>query len=204
MSRPATHPHLNHPVKKTLTLPLRRSLTTAAVSLLCFLMASPAWAHSQLVDSNPENGARLDAMPSSVTFTFNEEINSQFSQIVLVGNDGKPHPATDIQTKGEKVTAAIPQGLAGPSVKAKYRIVSADGHPVGGEVTFTVPATTSTPSAPAPAASSSATNPAPAPTDTNTPENASEGAKPWLIGAAAAAALLVGGAILLARHKRKQ
>ncbi|MDO5699214.1 MAG: copper resistance protein CopC [Dermatophilus congolensis] len=125
-----------------------------AALLLAFSVvgAPPASAHAQLVRSTPADGATLATMPERVEFEFNEEINPSFAQIVVVSPDSTTQAIDAVTVEGPKVSAALPDMPDG-TVSARYRVVSADGHPIAGQVTFTVgDAATAAPAPSAPAA----------------------------------------------------
>ncbi len=105
-----------------------------------------AQAHSQLVSSHPADGSSVDRVPESVTLTFNEEINPNFVQAVAVGVDGEPR-TIDAAASGPVVTAQMPGGMAAGRIVVRYRVVSKDGHPIEGEISFT--AATGAPGSPA-------------------------------------------------------
>lgn len=105
-----------------------------------------AQAHAQLLSSQPADGASVERVPDTVTFTFNEEINPSFAQAVVVGVDGEPR-TVDSAASGPVVTAQMPDGLAAGRIAVRYRVVSKDGHPIEGEISFT--AATGAPGAPA-------------------------------------------------------
>lgn len=115
--------------------PVFAALGAVLLCLATVLGAPAAFAHAQLVSTNPANGSAVDVMPSEVVFEFNEEINKEFAQVVFTADDGSVHPATPV-IEGPLVTAEVPEGVVGPTVIARFRVVSADGHPIGGETRF--------------------------------------------------------------------
>ena len=126
---------------------MRRVLTRVlAVGAALLLGAAPAWAHSQLDGSNPANGASVATPPSSVSLTFNEDVQPGFTVITLIGPDGKDYHSGDVTETDQTVKVdALPLGPAG-QYQIGYRVVSADGHPVSGKTTFTL--TTAGPGSP--------------------------------------------------------
>ena len=131
-----------------------------------------------------------------VVLTFNEDVNPDFVAVKVRGPGGSEtagKPAVD----GTAVTQALADDLPAGKHTVTYRVVSTDGHPVSGTVTFT---STAAPASASPSPTASAT-PTPSPTasvvaspeTTVTAEPASEdsggGATPWLV---------VGAVVLLA------
>jgi copper transport protein len=74
-------------------------------------------------------------VPSALTLTFNEPITPLF--IRLVGPDGKAIPVGDVVAENATVRIPAPP-LERGSYVLSWRVISADGHPVGGSVVFSV------------------------------------------------------------------
>jgi methionine-rich copper-binding protein CopC len=162
-----------------------------AVGVTLLLGAAPAWAHSKLDASNPVDGASVATPPSSVSLTFDEDVQAGFTVMTLIGPDGKDYHSGNVTETDETVTVnALPLGPAGV-YQVGYRVVSADGHPVSGKTSFTLTAAgPGSPLAQLPAAGSEPTGvPTAAPAD-------SGGAPvwPWIVGAV----VLVAGGVALA------
>src|SRR5690606_9236622 len=100
------------------------------------LSVSPAYAHVQLASSDPANGATLDAAPTQITLTFTGPVNPQLVKIA-VGRDGQPVKTEQPQVDGKTVTVSLAEGGPG-NYSVGYRVLADDGHPINGEVTFTV------------------------------------------------------------------
>ncbi|MGN2634919.1 copper resistance CopC family protein [Nocardia takedensis] len=100
--------------------------------------AGPAAAHSAPVSSVPEDGASVATGPAQVSITFNEELQTNFPSLTVVGPDG------NLWSKGEPVvtgrSVAVQVGDLGPAGQytVAYRVTSADGHPVSGKRAFTL------------------------------------------------------------------
>jgi methionine-rich copper-binding protein CopC len=166
----------------------------AAVALL--LGAAPALAHARLLNSDPADGASLDAGPQRVSLTFSDAMTGEFDAITIVGPDEKQYQTGDVSAEGNTVSIAVqPLGPAG-LYDIGYRVVSADGHPVEGSLSFTL-------TTPGPAAATTNTAPAQAPAATPAPaaapaapDNDSGGMPlwPWLVGAI----VLIGAGVVVA------
>jgi methionine-rich copper-binding protein CopC len=117
---------------------MRRAVAALIVALLATLAtATPALAHNVLVSSDPANGATLDAAPQQVTFTFDQPIENFDPALKVFGPNGNEFTTAAPTVQGTTVSAPMAAGPAG-DYRAVYRIVSADGHPVTGEITFTL------------------------------------------------------------------
>jgi methionine-rich copper-binding protein CopC len=100
--------------------------------------AAPALAHDVLISSDPADGATLDTAPSTVTFTFDQPVQNFEPVLVIIGPNGNTFGGLPT-VAGSDISAPMTAGPAG-QYRAAYRIVSADGHPVSGEITFTLTA----------------------------------------------------------------
>lgn len=108
-----------------------------------------AFAHATLVSAEPAAGLRLGVCPRRVRLLFSEEIEPSLARIAIVAGDGH---STALVVGGDPhdVHAVIaPVGCLGAgSYRVAWRVVSADGHPVGGSYVFSLGAgTTSVPRA---------------------------------------------------------
>jgi methionine-rich copper-binding protein CopC len=109
-------------------------LTFAAL----LLVAGPASAHDQLLSSDPEDGATLDEQPTSISLTFSAAPLYTGIEVALVGPDGTTAQGYDIQVADEVVTAQLPADLPPGRYDVAWHVVSSDGHPIEGELTYVV------------------------------------------------------------------
>lgn len=104
-------------------------------ALLALLVYAPAaHAHATLVASEPADGAMQARAPSSVRLTFNEPVTPLLMRLV---GGAQSEALTGLVAEGNSLVVALPalgQGTHGLS----WRVISADGHPVGGTVLFSV------------------------------------------------------------------
>lgn len=97
-----------------------------------------ALAHNVLVASDPADGSRIDAGPSRIQLRFDLPVQDGFNTVTLIGPDGNHYEEGTAQVDGSTVSvAAGPLGPAG-LYRVGYRVVSDDGHPVSGSVSFTL------------------------------------------------------------------
>ena len=121
-----------------------------AISLAVLLIgASPASAHAELVSTDPEEGAVLEAAPASVTLTFNEPVRLTSQEVAVYDAEGDPVDATAAASDVE-VRVALPGAadLADGTYVVSWNVLSGDGHPISGALTFSVGAPSATVSAP--------------------------------------------------------
>lgn len=113
-----------------------KTVVVAIIALLLVLsLVLPAFAHAQLVSSSPESGASVPTAEELV-LTFNEDVSPDFVTFYAQGDsegvlDGDP------TVDGAVVTQPLAPTRNG-EYAIGYRVVSADGHPVSGEITFTL------------------------------------------------------------------
>jgi copper transport protein len=112
--------------------------------LLTLAQPSAASAHASLVASDPAPEAVLAAAPASLTLSFNEAVEPLSMRIV--DRRGIAADVTQIARRGTSLVLMPPAALAPGAYILSWRVVSEDGHPVGGALTFWIGAR----SAPAP------------------------------------------------------
>lgn len=105
------------------------------------LASSPAWAHADLVSSNPTANAAVSVAPKTITLTFSAKVAPAFSkfELVMPEHGGMKVP---VQTTVSKDGKSIVGTVSAPLTKGAYKIVwtaaSFDGHKMNGEVAFKV------------------------------------------------------------------
>ncbi|OBH60921.1 copper resistance protein CopC [Mycobacterium colombiense] len=132
---------------------MRRLAFGACVGLMfaiATLTAPAAAAHATRVSTDPAADAVLAAGPQRVSATFNEQLQTTFAAMTVVGPDGNVWSTGEPTVQGAVVGIALRAlGPAG-TYTVNYRVTSADGHVVSGSWSFrlTVPGT-GTPGPPA-------------------------------------------------------
>ncbi len=134
---------------------LRRLLATVLLmSAMALGGTAVAWAHAVRVAADPSPDATLSTAPSRVSATFNEQLQTDFAAMTVVGPDGNLWSDGAPQVQGAVVSVGMrPLGPAG-SYTVNYRVTSTDGHVVSGSWAFTMTAAGS--GTPGPSASGSA------------------------------------------------
>lgn len=123
----------------------------AGVLFMLGLLAfpSPAAAHASLLASTPEDGEVLDALPDQVSLEFTEAI-AQPAYVIVRSPDGEPVTVGEPDVRGAVVTQTLAVGELVGTYSIAYRVVSEDGHPLTGEVVFSVGVAAAPPSGSAP------------------------------------------------------
>jgi copper transport protein len=121
---------------------VRHGLGLATAFLVALVIAlvgiSPASAHAELVSTDPEEGAVLDAAPSSVTLTFNEPVRLTSQEVAVYDAEGDPVESS-AEANGAQVAVALPASdLADGTYVVSWNVLSGDGHPISGALTFSV------------------------------------------------------------------
>ncbi|MGW4153941.1 copper resistance CopC family protein [Micromonospora chersina] len=180
------------------------------------LPAAPAAAHNSLTGSDPKNGARVATAPKRIELRFLASPAPATTKITVTGPDNVPATGGAPTFAGNRVSVPFTPGAAGLYIVA-YRIGSADGHPVSGEVRFTLttgtaaapPSTTAAPTTAAPTTAAPGTPTASPTTSAASPAPAADEADDdggtgwlWAIGAAVVLVALGGGLLLRRRSAR--
>jgi methionine-rich copper-binding protein CopC len=113
---------------------VRRSLVVLLVGAVVLLAAAPASAHATLIRTDPADGSELATAPRTVSLTFSENVGSAF--VAVTAPDGSPVHTSHVRSVDEKVTASVASTDQRGRYTLAYRVVSADGHPVSGTITF--------------------------------------------------------------------
>lgn len=117
-----------------------RGWIVGILAALAILMAvSPAQAHAELESSDPADGATLATAPATLTFIFGEEILPEGNAVTLTDVAAASRlEVGPVEVDGDTVTVAWPASSPAGEFRAAYRVVSADGHPIDGTITFVV------------------------------------------------------------------
>ncbi|MEV8514219.1 copper resistance CopC family protein [Dactylosporangium sp. NPDC051484] len=181
---------------------------TAAALLVILLPAQPAWAHERLVSTDPADGASVTTPITEVTLTFNAPVKSRFSTVVVTGADGAGHAQGAPRAVDSTLIQAVGALPPGP-VRVAWRTVSADGHPIEGQFTFTnaAPPPASAAASPSPATTGSAAGSAAAAPSPAADQPASSGQDSpatawWWIVAAVVLVPAAAGGWLWSRRRR--
>ncbi|MER6944324.1 copper resistance protein CopC [Nonomuraea sp. NPDC000554] len=164
---------------------IRRSLVAAlGCGLFLSLSAPAALAHDSLKSSSPAKDARV-ARVDRIELEYSARV--RFPAVVLHDAAGKPVSIGPPQATGPKVTAEVPAPLAPGGYVIAWRVVSSDGHPIEGEIPFTV-------------TGGSAASPASAAPTAQQQQEGADGVPGWLWAAGAALVLVAAAVWLLGRR----
>ena len=150
--------------------PRRAALAAAIGALLFFFFATTASAHDHLVSSSPEADAVLSEAPAEITLVYSAELTSAGATVLITDEEGTDWANSEPVITGDTVTVAVQDHIASGAYVVQWRVVSSDGHPITGEVPFTIDLPEITPeSEPQPTVSTE-----PLPAETAEPEPSAE------------------------------
>ncbi|WP_413302919.1 copper resistance CopC family protein [Bacillus sp. 1P10SD] len=109
------------------------SLITA---LLFFLLGTNVFAHSHLEDSSPKDGAVLTESLKEITLTF--ETNLEPTSTFTLADANRATIALPVEIKGDQLVGVLPEDLANGFYSIHWKIIGTDGHPLEGDLSFTV------------------------------------------------------------------
>ena len=133
-------------------------MAVALVALaLVLLGAAPASAHAELLETDPAEGAVVETAPESVTLTFNEPVRLTSQEIAVYDAEGE-EVASSAAANGPEVTVGLSDAatMDHGTYVLPWNVLSGDGHPIAGALTFSVGAPSATVAAPPEPESSSA------------------------------------------------
>jgi methionine-rich copper-binding protein CopC len=118
---------------------LSAALVGAAAAALVLAVAAPASAHNYVVESTPAEGEVLTALPEAWEVITNETMlyvgNDAVFGLWARDADGRYYGDGCVEVSGSGMSAAPVIGEAG-SYTLVYALISADGHPLTGEIPF--------------------------------------------------------------------
>lgn len=175
---------------------MKRPLYLLVPCLIAVLSAAPlasAAAHTELVSSDPADGATLKRAPLDVTIRFSEPPLETGLAVVSEGPSGRETLSADV--RGNAVVARWPRTAGSGDYRVTYRVVADDGHPITGSTSFRV----------AGAAAESSPNALPSPTTTAAaaaqPESAPPATPVW-VWLGLAGIIAAGGYVVVIRARR--
>lgn len=114
---------------------MKKIIVLAFVFLLTF--ASSAFAHTGLESSTPSNGQVIEDELKEIILTFEGKIE-QSSTFEVRNNSGEITSVEDISINEGQMTGTLSTALENGSYEIVWSIVGADGHPIEGNIPFTV------------------------------------------------------------------
>jgi LPXTG-motif cell wall-anchored protein len=119
-----------------------RALLLLVLSIpLIITSASPAHAHTSLEFSTPSDSQSIEFLPYELSASFDEDLIEIEGEVVntleLESADGTKYALSSATIAGPTVSAIVgDREYPAGDYLLKFRVVSADGHPVTGEIRF--------------------------------------------------------------------
>jgi methionine-rich copper-binding protein CopC len=180
--------------------------------------ATPAFAHAELIGSNPAEDATLSTPPQQIELTFNEPVTLGANPVTVTGPGGASWTVGAPVADGAVVVAPVQASGPAGTYSVIYEMVSKDGDTVRGAVTFTLTAaaappptttttTTTATTTAAPTGPSTTAEPPPAttPVAPAADESTDDGGLPawvWVLAAVVVLAVVVVVVLRLRRAKQ--
>ncbi|MBC1434606.1 copper resistance protein [Listeria rocourtiae] len=122
---------------------MRRFWSIGLVVAIClFLMPTTvAEAHAYLQSSTPKDQSTVTKAPEKVMLTFTEMIQNEYPSVIVRNSEGKRFEkgAASINPENDHVVEiGLLKDLPDDVYSVEWRVVSADGHPVSGVISFKV------------------------------------------------------------------
>ncbi|MEV0949471.1 CopD family protein [Promicromonospora sp. NPDC050249] len=110
------------------------------LAVVCALLLGPAVsasAHATLVRTDPAHGAVLETAPERITFGFNESVIGVPTGIKVFDATGE-EVASSASVRGSELFVDLDEEVGEGTLVVVWRLVSEDGHPIGGSLSFSV------------------------------------------------------------------
>jgi copper transport protein len=116
--------------------PLVRMLVLAMIALALIVPSGRALAHAALVAAVPADGAVVATPPGAFSLSFSEPVSPLVLR--LVRPDGSSTLLDRFALNDATLDIAAPADLGKGTHVLSWRVISEDGHPVGGSVVFSI------------------------------------------------------------------
>jgi copper transport protein len=113
-----------------------RCIVFVSVLLAAVVQAGAALAHASLIRSEPADRAVIAQPPSMLRLIFNEPVSPLILR--LVRPSGDTIELKDVVADNATLTIRLPKSLMPGTHLLSWRVISADSHPVGGALTFSI------------------------------------------------------------------
>ena len=121
---------------------MKRLIPLVITIALNFTFVLSSHGHTAIVISSPQSGAVIQEVPAEVRIKFNEELllvdDKNPNRIEVINGAGLVISGMSVVEGPEIFTALDLSAEPSGEYLVKYRVVSADGHPIEGEYQFTV------------------------------------------------------------------
>ncbi|WP_166000382.1 copper resistance protein CopC [Bacillus sp. Cs-700] len=116
---------------------MKKILVLTIASLLMF--GNLTYAHTGIESSNPEDGSTITEELTTVTLTFETEIE-ETSSFELQNASGETVAVDNITVENNTMTGTFDEPIANGDYEVPWKIIGIDGHPIEGTFSFSVDA----------------------------------------------------------------
>jgi methionine-rich copper-binding protein CopC len=102
-----------------------------------FIFGANVFAHSHLEESTPKNGEIVTEALSVITLTFETAIEPT-SSFTLMDEKNASLPLSEVSISGNQLSANIEDDLTNGAYTIHWKIIGEDGHPLEGDIPFTI------------------------------------------------------------------
>ncbi|KQR69361.1 copper resistance CopC/CopD family protein [Rhizobium sp. Leaf341] len=117
-------------------------LALLLLPMLLLAGTGQALAHAQLISSDPADGAHLAASPREIVLTFSEPVDPLVFRLSDPTGQMKvlsaAAPGVASGQAATRLVVALPSDVAVGAYSLSWRVTSADGHPIGGGLVFSI------------------------------------------------------------------
>lgn len=128
------------------TLFRRAAAVLALLALALVGVTAPASAHDDITSSDPRDGQNIAPQHREFVITYSDKIQTFGVEAALEDKNGK-RLETTTTVRGDQLRVATPADLPLGEGTLRWRVVSSDGHPIDGVISYTVVDPAATPSA---------------------------------------------------------
>jgi copper resistance protein C len=107
------------------------------ISILFFLVGTNVFAHSHLEDSSPKNGEIVTEPLKDITLTYETKIEAA-STFTLKDQSGTDIPLSKISVNNNQLVGTLKDELANGGYTIHWKIIGSDGHPLEGNIPFSM------------------------------------------------------------------
>ena len=115
---------------------LKKTIHVFGISFLLAILASPSFAHTELISSNPQADSVVTKLPKQLTLTFSEPPLEAGSVVKIEQSDSAVSAKLSGQVNGSKINFDWPDSIHSGKVIVHWRAVADDGHVVSGAYKF--------------------------------------------------------------------
>lgn len=109
-----------------------------AAALIVGVTPTAASAHDQVLSTSPASQEHLDVAPTEVSMVFSDAVLDLGATVLVVDEDGTDWSANMVHIDGSAVRQGLTGELPDGRYQVRWRVVSADGHPISGTFDFAV------------------------------------------------------------------